>query len=401
MQVFCDFDISCTDLKQDKQCPKKWWKERHQKKCQQRAKSEDCEAGRSSPEAAWLEFIKSSKELRIVRSWFLCSDVRECFTKRKKLQKLIHWGRGTSEPFPFISLVGGAEWERCERLAQLGASVVGPGFSELCSDKHLGPWYHFVSCWNEAVEMRSKCKAECRSCCSLAEQALLFQGSGALDLGAHLESSRVQTSLSPSLERVSSTPLALRFIFCGSARRTRQHVAIGGLVPRPHKRFKVRRPWTDQAEDLLTRQSRCNHLVRHSISFQMRCQEDLCTVHLPTWRPFHAPSEKGDWNPMGANSQSTKLSNLLILPCPLLGRAVLHFLPKKAIQRRVQVCVFTLCSSQRQKLRAKRKGLYYCGTGKIRSPKFAPPAVGSRVVRLTWSTSQTPAMVRELRVGGS
>ena len=41
------------------------------------------------------------------------------------------------------------------------------------------------------------------------------------------------------------------------------------------------------------------------------------------------------------------------------------------------------------------------GTVKIHSPKFAPPAVGSGVVRLTWSGSQTPAAVRKLRVEGS
>ena len=42
------------------------------------------------------------------------------------------------------------------------------------------------------------------------------------------------------------------------------------------------------------------------------------------------------------------------------------------------------------------------GTVKIiNSPKFAPPAVGSGVVRLTWSGSQTPAAVRMLRVEGS
>ena len=47
------------------------------------------------------------------------------------------------------------------------------------------------------------------------------------------------------------------------------------------------------------------------------------------------------------------------------------------------------------------RGLYYCRTVKIRSPKFAVPALGSRVVRLTWSGSQSPAMVRKLRAGGS
>ena len=41
------------------------------------------------------------------------------------------------------------------------------------------------------------------------------------------------------------------------------------------------------------------------------------------------------------------------------------------------------------------------GTVRIHSPKFAPPAVGSGVVRLTWSGSQTPAAVRKLRVEGS
>ena len=47
------------------------------------------------------------------------------------------------------------------------------------------------------------------------------------------------------------------------------------------------------------------------------------------------------------------------------------------------------------------RGLYYCWTVIIRSPKFAPPTLVSRVVRLTWSGLQTPAMVRKLRVGGS
>ena len=41
------------------------------------------------------------------------------------------------------------------------------------------------------------------------------------------------------------------------------------------------------------------------------------------------------------------------------------------------------------------------GTVKIHSPKFAPPTVGSGVVRLTWSGSQTLAAVRKLRVEGS
>ena len=41
------------------------------------------------------------------------------------------------------------------------------------------------------------------------------------------------------------------------------------------------------------------------------------------------------------------------------------------------------------------------GTVKIHSPKFAPPTMGSGVVRLTWSGSQTLAAVRKLRVEGS
>ena len=41
------------------------------------------------------------------------------------------------------------------------------------------------------------------------------------------------------------------------------------------------------------------------------------------------------------------------------------------------------------------------GTVKIHSPKFAPPAVGSGVVRLTCSGAQTLAAVRKLRVEGS